>query len=67
MSNGLSILATFPPKRQMSEKTIPMKAIVLTDQAAETARMRLVERPEPQASINDDVVQVHASDSPRVS
>jgi NADPH:quinone reductase-like Zn-dependent oxidoreductase len=38
-----------------------MKAIVVTDQAAGTAGMRLVERPEPQAAINDVVVQVHAS------
>src|SRR5437773_8973095 len=38
-----------------------MKAIVLTDQAAGTAGMTLVERPEPQAAINDVVVQVHAS------
>src|SRR5436190_19627541 len=38
-----------------------MKAIVVTDQAAGTAAMALVERPEPQAAINDVVVQVHAS------
>ena len=38
-----------------------MKAIVATDQAAGTAGMALVERPEPQAAINDVVVQVHAS------
>ena len=38
-----------------------MKAIVVTDQAAGTAGMQLVERPEPQPSINDVVVQVHAS------
>jgi len=38
-----------------------MKAIVVTDQAAGTAGMKLVERPEPQASINDVVVQVYAS------
>jgi len=38
-----------------------MKAIVVTDQAAGTAGMRLMERPEPQAAINDVVVQVHAS------
>src|SRR5262249_18744184 len=53
--------ATFPPNRQMIEETIPMKAIVVTDQAAGTAGMKLVERPEPQAAINDVVVQVHAS------
>src|SRR5918994_5047504 len=61
LSNGLSNAATFPPKRQMTEETIPMKAIVVTDQAAGTAGMKLVERPEPQASINDVIVQVHAS------
>jgi len=38
-----------------------MKAIVLVDQAEGTAGMKLVERPEPQAAINDVVVQVHAS------
>src|SRR2546427_67861 len=45
----------------MTEETIPMKAIVVTDQAAGTAGMKLVERPEPQPAINDVVVQVHAS------
>ncbi|HEY3927500.1 MAG TPA: NADP-dependent oxidoreductase [Candidatus Koribacter sp.] len=38
-----------------------MKAIVATDQAAGAAGVKLVERPEPQAAINDVVVQVHAS------
>jgi NADPH:quinone reductase-like Zn-dependent oxidoreductase len=38
-----------------------MKAIVVTDQGAGTAGMTLVERPEPQAAINDVVVQIHAS------
>ncbi|MFJ6088139.1 NADP-dependent oxidoreductase [Streptomyces sp. NPDC092369] len=38
-----------------------MKAIVVTDRAAGTAGMTLVERPEPQAAINDVVVQIHAS------
>jgi NADPH:quinone reductase-like Zn-dependent oxidoreductase len=38
-----------------------MKAIVVTDQAAGTAGMKLIERPEPQAAINDVIVQVHAS------
>jgi NADPH:quinone reductase-like Zn-dependent oxidoreductase len=38
-----------------------MKAIVATDQAAGTAGMTLVERPEPEPAINDVVVQVHAS------
>src|SRR2546423_4225389 len=61
MSNGLSIPATFPTRRQMTEEKIIMKAIVVTDQAGGTAGMKLVERPEPQAAINDVVVQVHAS------
>src|SRR5262250_654335 len=61
MSNGLSIPATFPPKGQMTEETIHMKAIVVTDQAAGTAGMKLAERPEPPAAINDVIVQVHAS------
>jgi NADPH:quinone reductase-like Zn-dependent oxidoreductase len=39
-----------------------MKSIVVTDQAAETAGMTLVERPEPPAAINDVVVEVHASE-----
>jgi NADPH:quinone reductase-like Zn-dependent oxidoreductase len=38
-----------------------MKAIVVTDQAAGMAGVKLVERPEPQAAINDVVVQVWAS------
>src|SRR3954452_2550126 len=38
-----------------------MKAIVVTDQAAGTSGMRLVGWPEPQAAINDIVVQGHAS------
>src|ERR1044071_417814 len=38
-----------------------MKAIVVTDQAAGTAGVKLGERPEPQAAINDVVVRVHAS------
>jgi NADPH:quinone reductase-like Zn-dependent oxidoreductase len=38
-----------------------MKALVVTDQAAGTAGMTLVERPEPPAAINDVIVEVHAS------
>ncbi|MGC4835126.1 NADP-dependent oxidoreductase [Micromonospora vinacea] len=38
-----------------------MKAIVVTDEAAGTAGMTLVERPEPEPAINDVVVQVYAS------
>src|SRR5215468_4840226 len=61
MSNGLPISVTFSPKGQMTEETILMKAIVVTDQAAGTAGMTLVARPKPQAAINDVVVEVHAS------
>jgi NADPH:quinone reductase-like Zn-dependent oxidoreductase len=45
----------------MIGRRLTMKAIVVTDQAAGTAGMMLVERPEPRAAINDVVVQVHAS------
>lgn len=38
-----------------------MKAIVVMDVAAGTAGMKLADRPEPQAAINDVIVQVHAS------
>src|SRR5215510_9710111 len=56
---GFPLPATFPTKR--TEETIHMKAIVVTDQAAGTAGMKLVERPEPPAAINDVIVQIHAS------
>jgi NADPH:quinone reductase-like Zn-dependent oxidoreductase len=38
-----------------------MKAIVVTDQAAGTAGMTLIERPAPEPAINDVIVQIHAS------
>ena len=38
-----------------------MKAIVVTDQAAGTAGMELVERPQPKPAINDVLVEIHAS------
>ncbi len=38
-----------------------MRAIVVTDQKAGTAAMKLVERPDPRAAINDVVVEIHAS------
>ena len=38
-----------------------MKAIVVTDEAAGTADMKISERPEPKPAINDVVVQVHAA------
>jgi NADPH:quinone reductase-like Zn-dependent oxidoreductase len=45
----------------MIEETISMKAIVVTGRSAGTAGMKLMERPEPRAAINDVVIQVHAS------
>lgn len=38
-----------------------MKAIMVTDEAAGTAGMKLSEKPAPQPAINDVVVEVHAS------
>src|SRR6185437_13702617 len=38
-----------------------MRAIVVTDRAAGTAGMKLVDRPEPRAATNDVTVQIHAS------
>jgi NADPH:quinone reductase-like Zn-dependent oxidoreductase len=38
-----------------------MKAIVVRDQAAGMAGMKLEDRPEPSAAINDVIVEVHAS------
>jgi NADPH:quinone reductase-like Zn-dependent oxidoreductase len=38
-----------------------MKAIIVTDQTAGLAGMKLTDRPEPPAAINDVIVQVHAS------
>ena len=38
-----------------------MKAIVVTNQAEGTAGMKLVERPEPKAAINDVIVLIYAS------
>ena len=58
------------PKGQMTDEAIPMKAIVVTDKAAGTAGMKLVERPAPQggalaglsgANYGDVIVEVHAS------
>src|SRR3954451_7102075 len=45
----------------MTKETIPMKAIVVTDQTAGTAGMKLAERPKPPAAINDVIVQIIAS------
>jgi NADPH:quinone reductase-like Zn-dependent oxidoreductase len=38
-----------------------MKAIVVTDEAAGTAGMTLMERPDREPAINDVTVQIHAS------
>jgi NADPH:quinone reductase-like Zn-dependent oxidoreductase len=56
-----TIYSGYNAARQMIEEKIVMRAILVTDQSAGTAGMRLAERPEPQAAINDVVVQVHAS------
>src|SRR5919199_308664 len=47
--------------RGLIQGGVQMKAIVVTDEAAGTTGMTLVERPEPPAAINDVVVEVHAS------
>src|SRR4051794_29606870 len=44
-----------------SKRRSQMKAIVVTDEAAGTAGMTLVDRPEPSPAINDVIVQIHAS------
>jgi NADPH:quinone reductase-like Zn-dependent oxidoreductase len=38
-----------------------MKAIIVTDQAAGMAGMKLAERPDPAPAINDVIVQIHAA------
>ncbi|MDQ0923817.1 NADPH:quinone reductase-like Zn-dependent oxidoreductase [Pseudarthrobacter sp. W1I19] len=38
-----------------------MKAVVVTDQSAGTAGMRVGERPQPSAAINDVIVEIHAA------
>jgi NADPH:quinone reductase-like Zn-dependent oxidoreductase len=52
---------TISTKETNDRETIPMKAIVVTDKAAGTAGMTLMERPDPPAAINDVIVQIHAS------
>jgi NADPH:quinone reductase-like Zn-dependent oxidoreductase len=61
MSNRLSVAAASSAEHQATGEEIHMKAIIVTDPAQGTAGMRLAERPEPQAAINDVVVRVHAS------
>ena len=41
-----------------------MKAIVVTDQTAGTAGMKLAKRPEPQAAINDVALDLDRSPRP---
>src|SRR3954470_986934 len=53
--------STLPSAKRQATKEKTMKAIVVTEQSAGTAGMKLVKRAEPQAAINDVVVQVHAS------
>src|SRR3954453_2158314 len=50
-----------PCSRGLDTGRCRMKAIVVTDQAAGTAGMTLVERPEPEAAGNEGPVEVHAS------
>src|SRR5437660_6139555 len=50
-----------PCRRGLIQRKCRMKAIVVTDEAAGTAGITLVERPEPEPATNDVVVQVHAS------
>jgi NADPH:quinone reductase-like Zn-dependent oxidoreductase len=61
MSNELFIAGTYPSKETVTEETIHMKAIVVTDQAAGLGGMKLTERPEPPTGINDVIVRIHAS------
>jgi NADPH:quinone reductase-like Zn-dependent oxidoreductase len=55
------IIGLMVQRRGLDTGRCLMKAIVVTDEAAGTAGMTLVERPEPEPAINDVVVQVHAS------
>src|SRR3954447_9147530 len=65
--SGFAFLFSSRLQRNSEDDDLPhtgrwtMKAIVVTDQAAGTAGMKLAERPEPPAAINDVIVQIHAS------
>src|ERR671921_147761 len=50
-----------PCRRGLDTGRCRMKAIVVTDEAAGTAGLTLVERPQPEPAVNEVVVQVHAS------
>src|SRR3954464_10503272 len=52
--------STLPSAKRQATKVKTMKAIVVTEQSAGTAGMKLVKRAEPQAAINHNVVLVHA-------
>src|ERR1051326_2303013 len=54
-------LCNISAKETNDRGDIPMKAIVVTDDAVGTTAMKLVERRHPQAAINDADVQVYAS------
>src|SRR4051794_40100086 len=56
-----SMMSSAVSSRYPTEGGTPMKAIVVTDEAQGTAGMTLTERPEPEAAINDVVVEIHAS------
>src|SRR4051794_4034770 len=61
MTSSTSHESKMPCRRGLDTGRCQMKAIVVTDEAAGTAGMTLVERPEPPAAINDVIVEVHAS------
>src|SRR3981189_3182813 len=50
-----------PYSQELTTRRCPMKGMVVRDRAGGRAGVKLVERPEPQAAINDVVVQIHAS------
>jgi NADPH:quinone reductase-like Zn-dependent oxidoreductase len=58
---GFPFLQHFQRGDETTQEKISMKAVVVTDRAAGPAGMKLVERPEPPAAINDVIVQIHAS------
>src|SRR3954465_9094183 len=58
---SVSVRYRLPCRRGLDTGRRTMKAIVVTEQAAGTAGMKVGGRPQPQAAINDVVVQVHAS------
>src|SRR3954471_22772110 len=55
------LVPEMPCRRVLETERCGMKAIAVTDEAAGTAGMTLVERPEPEPAINEVVVEVHAS------